>query len=120
MAVISGKDGTVSVGGAVSDATSWSLSLTSNNPSWASPSTSGYKNRVSGIKDTTGSYSAKANGTIPVPGASHASCAFTLDGSTTWTLNVVIDAVNLEVDMDDGDVVGYSVDFSGNSAVTTS
>ena len=120
MAVVSGKNGTVSVGGAVSDATSWSLSMTSNNPSWASPATSGYKNRVAGIKDTTGSYSAKVNGTIPTPGTATASCAFTTDGSATYTLNIIIDSVNLEVDMDDGDVVGYSVDFSGNGAVVGS
>lgn len=119
MAVISGKDGTVSVGGAVNDATSWSISLTSNNPSWASPATSGYKQRVAGIKDTTGSYSAKANGTLPVPGT-HAAAVFTLDGTTTYSLNVFIDSVNVEVDMDDGDVVGYSVDWSGNGTVTAS
>jgi len=120
MAVISGKNGTVNVGGAITDATGWSLSLTSNNPAYGSSDTAVYKKRVPGIKDTTGSYSAKYNGGVVSVGSEHASAAFTLDGTTTWTLDVIVDAVNLEVDMDDGDVVGYSVDFSGNSAIVAS
>ena len=114
MAVISGKNGTVSLAG---DATAWSISLTSNNPSWASPATSGYKKRVAGVLDTSGSYSAKYNGSVPTVGAITTSAAFTLDGSTTWTLNIIVDSVNIEVDMDDGDVVGYSVDWSGTGVV---
>lgn len=117
MAVISGKNGTVNAGGAISDATSWSLSMTSNNPSWASSNTSGYKKRVAGIMDTSGSYSAKWSASIPVAGSLVSSAAFTIDGTNTWTLDIIIDSVNLEVDMDDGDVVGYSVDFSGNGVV---
>jgi hypothetical protein len=119
MAVISGKNGTVSVGGAITDATGWSLSLTSNNPAYASSDTDGYKKRVGGIKDTTGSYSAKYNGGVVSVGSEHTAASFTLDGSTSWSLDIIIDAVNLEVDMDDGDVVGYSVDFSGNGAITS-
>ena len=117
MAVISGKDGTVSVGGSVGDATSWSISLTSNNPSWASSTTSGYKSRVAGIKDTTGSYSAKFSAAIPSPG-DEAAATFSLSGSGGYTLDIIIDAVNVEVDMDDGDIVGYSVDWSGRGPVT--
>jgi|TARA_R110000824_G_scaffold120382_5_gene275661 hypothetical protein len=118
MAVISGKNGTVNFGGAQSDATGWSLALTSNNPAYGSSDTSGYKKRVGGIKDWSGSYSAKLDGTsVPVAGASVA-VSFSTDGTNTWSGTAVCDSVNIEVDMDDGDVVGYSVDFSGNSVVT--
>lgn len=118
MAVISGKDGTVSFGSSVTDATGWSLSLTSNNPAYGSSDTSGYKKRVAGVKDWSGSYSGKLNGTtVPTLGAS-VTVSFSTDGTTAWSGTAVCDAVNIEVDMDDGDVVGYSVDFSGNSVVT--
>ena len=118
MAVVSGKDGTVSVGGAIADCTGWNLTMTSNNPAYASSSTSGYKNRVAGVKDASGSYSAKHNGSVPTVGTATASASFTLDGTSSFSLNIIIDSVNIEVDMDDGDVVGYSVDFSGNGLVT--
>jgi len=116
MAALSGKDGTVSLGSSIDDATGWSISSTSNNPSYASSSTSGVKQRVAGVKDCTGSFSAK--GTCGVSAGSTAALSLTYDGTTTISLNVIVDAVNVEVDMDDGDVVGYTVDWSGNGAVT--
>ena len=72
---------------------------------------------MAGIKDTSGSYSAKFNASVPTVG-SEAAGIFTLNGTKSWSLNLIIDSVNIEVDMDDGDVVGYSVDWSGNGAVT--
>lgn len=118
MAVISGKNGTASVGGSIADCTGWSLTWSSNNPSYGSTDTSGYKKRVGGVKDWSGSYSAKYNGGTTTPGQTAGGASFTLDGSTSWSGDVIVDSVNLEVDMDDGDVVGYSVDFSGNGVLT--
>ena len=121
MAVISGKDGTVSFGGsAVADCTSWSITTTSNNPAYGSCDTGGWKKRVAGIKDSSGTFTAKYNGAIAMAAGDTGSGVFTVDGTATYTVPIIIDQVQLEVDMDDGDVVGYSVDWSGDGAVVIS
>lgn len=121
MATLSGKSGTVNVkGSAVSDATGWSINTTSNNPSYGSSDTSGWKSRVAGVKDATGSYSAKYNGAVAVAAGDTGSGVFTLDGSATYTIPIVVDGITLEVDMDDGDVIGYSVDWGCTGALVIS
>ena len=53
---ISGRDGSVDVGGsAVAEVTGWRFNPTSNNSAWASSDTSGYKNRIKGVLDGSGS-----------------------------------------------------------------
>ena len=115
MTVYSGKGGTCSDGG--DQITSWSLSITSNNSSWGSTSTNGYKDRVVGVKEGSGSIEGKWNGSAP----------FTVGESTTLTLGTgsgtfgvpcLIDGLSLDVNIDDGEVVGWSAEFSSNGAIT--
>jgi len=121
MATISGKDGTVSIDTvAVLDATGWQTTYSSNNPAYGSTDTAGWKNRVAGVKDSNGNYEAKYNGAIATTAGQETDGDFTLDGAATYDIPSIIDQISLEVDMDDGDVVGYTNDFSGNGAITIS
>ena len=58
--MLSGKDGNVDVGGTdVAEITSWSFNPTANVSAWGSSDSSGYKKRLAGTKDGTGSMAGK-------------------------------------------------------------
>ena len=110
MAAISGKDGSV---GSYSEITAWSLSITSNNSSYASSDTAGYKKRVAGTKDVTGSFEGKWTGSAPVDvGDLVSGLVLNLDGSQSYTLDAVVEGFTMEVDLDDGEIIGWSADFA--------
>ena len=116
MATISGKDGSV---GSYAEITSWSLNITSNNSAYASSDTAGYKKRVAGTKDVTGSMEGKWNGSMQVtPGDAITGLALNLDATQSYTLDAVVDSFSLEVDVDDGEVIGWSADFSVKGTTT--
>ena len=116
MAVYSGKDATTSAG---SHVTSWSASVTSNNSSWASSATNGFKDRVVGVKEATCSIEGKWDSSASfVPGTEY---SLTLTASTgTISGDFLCDSFSVEVDINDGEVVGYSAEFSSNGTVTVS
>ena len=114
MTVYSGTGGTSSAGG--DQITSWSLSITSNNSSWGSTATNGYKDRVVGVKEGSGSIEGKWNGSAPF--AVGASVTLTLGtGSGSFSVPCLIDGLSLDVNVDDGEVVGWSAEFSSNGAI---
>ena len=56
MATFSGKDGLIKIGAVtLAEITSWTITTSSNNPAYASSSTSGGKTRNKGVEDFTGS-----------------------------------------------------------------
>jgi len=123
MAGESGKDGKVLAGATqVAEITGWSLNPTANNPSWGSSSVPGFKQRVAGVRDATGSFDYKYD----VSSRVHA----TLKEGDTVTLNLyfnatdyiivpaVIDAMTFEVDVSDGEVHGGTCSFSQTAAIT--
>lgn len=116
MAVYSGKDATTSAG---SHVTSWSASVTSNNSAWASSETNGFKDRVAGVKEATCSIEGKFDASASfVPGTEY---SLTLTASTgSIAGNFLCDSYSVEVDINDGEVVGYSAEFSSNGAITVS
>ncbi len=119
MAAISGKDGSVTWNaGNVSHITHWTCTETANNSAWASSSTAGYKNRVAGVKDWRGTFSAKYDGTITPTVGQAAALVLKLDATEQLSGNAIIDSIELEVDIDEGEVVGYRCEFSGNGALT--
>ena len=116
MAVISGKDGSV---GSYAEITDWSLSLSSNNSSYASSDTAGWKKRVAGTKDVSGSMSGKWNGTAQVAAGDEISgLVLNLDATQSYTMDACIDTFNIEVDIDDGEIIGWSADFSIRGTTT--
>ncbi len=107
MAIMSGKDGTCNGG---TDITSWSINMTQSTAAWHSSESSGFKQRLLGVKDATGSFSGKCNSTIPAAGDIVTALAMT-GADKTWTLGAVLTSVTIECDVDDGDVISYSADW---------
>ena len=123
MSTISGKDGKVRIGAQdVAEITGWSLSTTSQNSAYASSSTGGYKRRVAGVKDATGNLRFKLDPANPLTTAFDEGDSVTLllyiDATLFYSVPALIDSVRLEVDIDSGDVVGGTAEFSASGAWT--
>ena len=122
MATFSGKDGLVKIGGnAIAEITSWTMTVTSNNPSHASSSTGGGKTRNAGVEDFSGSIDYKIDATDPQ--SAEASSAFRPGGKVTLELylnaidffsapSILDDQTWGEVDVDEGETVPGSATFS--------
>jgi hypothetical protein len=123
MATFSGKDGTVKVGDAeLAEITYWSFHTLSANAAYASSSSGGYKKRVPGVKDASGQIQFKLDPADAITGVINEGANVTLllylDATHFFSVPAVIDAVQLEVDIDKGDVVGGTAVFSANGAWT--
>jgi len=121
---ISGKNGYVVAGSTtLAEITGWRFTPTSNNPAWASSSTGGYKTRVAGVADGSGSFDyvySKTNllsaGGITV-GAS-VTLKLYIDTDDYYQVPAIIDSISIDVDMNDGNQVSGSCDFSITAAWT--
>ncbi|MHB1033232.1 MAG: hypothetical protein ACYC35_23905 [Pirellulales bacterium] len=121
MATISGKDGKVTSGASdVADITRWTFTKKSNNPAYASSSTAGFKKRLGGIREGSGSIEGKfQNNAAPALAEGDAvTLKLYLDATHFYTVPAVIDAVSVEVDINAGQIVGWSAEFSTNGAWT--
>lgn len=123
MSVVSGKDGKVMIGVAtIADVTKWSLRTMSNNVAYASSSTAGFRRRVGGVKDGSGTIAFKLDVGDPITNRLNEGDAVTLllylDGTRHYTVPAVIDALQLEVDIDRGDILGGVAEFSIDGAWT--
>lgn len=124
MAAISGKGGSVLVASSdLVEVTNWELTRTSNNPSWASNTSNGYKKRVAGVKDSTGTFSTKYDPTDPLTDHLEEGDEVTLEllatSGKTISVPAIIDELKVACDMDEGEPVGYDVSFSSNGAWTS-
>ena len=127
MAVLSGKDGTVNWNGSLlSQITQWQCTETCHISAWASNSTGGYKHRVAGVKDWSGTFSGKYDGGIAAAvGQGSAtgtpvSLVLGIADGESLSGDAIIESLELLVDIDNGDVVGYQARFSGNGALSRS
>lgn len=104
----------------MAEITGWRLTKTANNPAWASSSTAGWKDRVVGVKDASGSFDYKFDATnfVPIEEGDDLQLKLYVNASKFYTVNAVIDSVSIEVDMNDGEVVGGTCDFSTQLVVT--
>lgn len=120
MPVISGKNGTVSTGSAVTDVLNWRLNRSSNNSAFATSNTAGYKNRVAGTADWSGSISVvrNTNAVIQFVVGSTYNLVLTEDGTKNWNGAMIVDSLEEMVNIDTGDYIGVTVNFSGNGALT--
>jgi hypothetical protein len=123
MSVISGKEGKVLIGATtLADITGWTLRTVSHNPAYASSATAGHRKRVSGVKDATGSIAFKLNLADPITDDFAEGSAVTLllhlDATRFYSVPAVIDALRLEVDIDRGEVIGGTAEFSADGAWT--
>jgi len=123
MSVESGKDGKVMIGAAaIADVTKWTLRTTSSNVAYASSSTGGFRRRVGGVKDGSGTIVFKLDPEDPITDQLNEGDAVTLllylDGTRHFTVPAVIEALQWEVDIDRGEIVGGAAEFAIDGAWT--
>lgn len=123
MATISGKDGKVKIGSTtLADITQWTLRTRANLAAYASSATAGYRRRVAGIKDGAGTLAGKLDPADPISDDFDEGAAVTLllhiDATRYYTVPALIESLELEVDIDRGEVVGWRAEFSTSGAWT--
>jgi hypothetical protein len=111
MAVISGKDGSANG----TQVTSWSFNPTSNNPAFATEDTNGWKDRVAGIKDGSGSVEGKWDAAASFTAGAEVTMVLS-DGTNSYSFQAFIDTFSVEVNADDGEPVSWTADFSTSGA----
>lgn len=122
MSVLSGKNGTLFLGSSeVTPVTNWRLAATSNNPDYAANDTGGWKRRAAGVRDASGSFEVKATDAqhCPVEEGDAATLKLHIDasGNNYYEVPAIVDKISVDVDINQGEIVAYLVDFSGNGAI---
>lgn len=116
---ISGTPGTPTE---VAELTKWSFNPKSNNPAWASNRTGGFKRRRSGIRDGSGSMEGKWDPADPITDyledGSEIQLNLVTAGTQQFVVPAIIDGIKLDVDLDSGEIIGWSADWSLNGAWT--
>lgn len=106
----------------VPDVTKWSLNPKSENQAYASSDTAGWKKRLAGQKDMSGSFECKCSDstrleTICKPGATYAAELY-YDQTLKHAGSLIVDDIAYEVDIDGGAIVAATVNFSCAGAWT--
>ena len=114
MAVISGKDGTLTVGGSPqSHVLNWVLNVISENHAYHSNASAGSRQRTAGVKDSNGTFDM-----IDTPSfeAGDEVELVLYTNQDIWTLTALIDQVTVTAPIDAGSNVTFAVTFSGHGA----
>lgn len=125
MAVFSGKNGTLLIDATeITPISNWTLGITSDNRSYAANDTSGWKQRVAGVRDCRGTFRCMLDdaGNVPVDEGDAITLKLQVDatGNNYYTVPAVVDKIDVECDISDGEILALIVEFSGNGAVTKS
>ena len=123
MAVLSGKNGTLYVGSnEVAPVSNWKLAVTASQRDYTANDTGGWKKRVAGAKDCSGSFEVKVTegGNCPVESGDAVTLKLHVDasGGNYYQVEALIGRVRVETNIKHGDVVAHRIDFSGNGGVT--
>ena len=123
MGTISGKDGQVKEGATVlAEITHWVFRTAAKNRAYSSSATGGFKRRLPGVKHGEGKFSYKLSATSPQTQQFEEGDAVTLalviDADNAYSVPAVIDSVQLEVNVDTGEPIGGTAEFSSNGAWT--
>ncbi|MBX7164808.1 MAG: hypothetical protein K1X74_00545 [Pirellulales bacterium] len=123
MALLSGRDGKVLVGGAtVADVSGWHFMTRAEGKTYASSATAGFRRRTSGARHGQG----KLQGKLDRGAAIHEAFA---EGDTVvlrlhlspthyYQVPAVIDALRLVVDVERDEVTGWEAEFTSDGAWT--
>ena len=122
-AAISGYAGDVKIGStSIIEITKWSFNPKINVSKYASNKTSGYKAAVPGVRDGSGTAEGKWVGVNPVYTTVYEGLLATLnlyiDAVSFWAVPSCIESFKIDVDLDNGEIVGWSADFQTNGAWT--
>lgn len=106
----------------IAEVKNWSFNPKSNNPAYSSNKTGGYKERVAGVKDGSGSLEGVWDPADMFIAVIDVGTEVTLDLFITATQKFVVPAIiddyDFTVDMDEGEIVGWTANFSTNGAWT--
>ena len=123
MSLETGDEGKVLIGGTpLADITAWSLETTTRSAAYASSATGGYRKRLAGVKEGRGRIQFKLDVASPLTNTLDEGSAVTLllylDGTRFYSVPAVIDSLQIEVDIDGGELIDGQADFSTNGAWT--
>lgn len=125
MAAISGSYGKVMVGTSnAPECTQWSWSRTVSDHAYASCATAGFKKRVAGTKDHSGSIGGKFDSADSPEDYFDEGDLVTLNLYVSTTAYYIVPAMitelSVEVNIDDGDIIPWTASFGGNGAWSSS
>ena len=125
MAAVSGQYGKISIGASnVAECQSWSWSRSIADHAYASCATAGFKKRVAGTKDHSGSLGGVLDPADPVEDYFDEGDLVTLNLYVTATAYYIVPAMitelGVEVNVDDGDIIKWTASFGGNGAWSSS
>ena len=123
MAVLSGKSGTLLLGGtAVTPCSNWSASISGNLKAYGANTTQKWKRRVSGTNDATGTFLIRVDDSkcSPVLQGAIYQAQFHVDDTLAnyYEVMVMIESIDVEDDIDDGDIVNYVIAWGADSPLT--
>ncbi len=121
MPTISGKDGLVKRDTtSLAEITSWRLTTTADNVSYASSATAGFRKQIAGAKHGLGTFSFELDTDNPLSDeldeGDQVTLYFHIDESRFYTIPAIIDSIIFAVDISNGEIVGGTADFSTNGA----
>ena len=100
----------------------WTFTDESDNKAYASSATAQRRKRVAGHGDSSGSFRAYLDATVDLEGILVAGDTDTLklyeDGTRFWAIEAIIDSVVITDEIEGGDIVEVTVNWSGNGTVT--
>lgn len=120
---VSGQFGTVEIGASdLVECTGWKFSRKANVHQYASNTSAGYKRAVAGTKSGSGTISGKYSSADPIDDHFEEGDEVTLKLYTTasayYSVPAVIESIDFEVDMDEGDIVSWEAAFTADGAWT--
>jgi predicted secreted protein len=117
MATESGKNGKVTVNsGDQAECTNWKLKRSGNLQAWGSSSSGGWKKRLSGTKDWSGSFEMKEEPSFEE--GDTVTLALYRNATQAYTGEALIADISTECDIDNGAPNGWTISFEGNGPIT--
>lgn len=100
----------------IPDVLKWSLNPKGEIHAYGSSSTAGWKKRMAGTKDLSGSIDTKVQdtGTLPCKPGDTATLQLEAESGVSFSGPAMIDDISMETDIDTGAPVGLTINFSAN------
>ncbi len=118
---VTGTLGSVKIStNSVGDITNWDFTKKAYNTKWASSESGGFKKSAIGVKEGSGKIEGKLDtaASCPIDVGVAATLILGIDGTHHYTVPAVITEFALKVDMNTGEVVGFTASFENNGSWT--
>ncbi len=122
MPMLSGKSGNVSIDGEeLAQVTGWRLRTSTQATSYASSSTGGFKRRLPGARQASGSLAFLLDTAVPQTSLHEGEAVellLKMDAARGVRVPAVIDALDLQIDVASGQIIGGRFQFTSDGAWT--